>query len=192
MALLLGQGVLPIVTPLCQTRREWTPACGAVCHRAICRSGTPCQDAAGVRPPGSTVVVTYVIIVIATLSLSLTSFSQDGLHQQEQCVVILNLSLALTAPAALEGCVVVVLPPCPCSPPTIAIPAEHPPCPPLQLACHHCQHQHTPECPGGTNPPHRAAAPPTKPLDNLIHHPRSWCREGPRPMRSTMATTMTT
>ena len=78
----------------------------------------PAKDAASTRPPRSAVVVACAVIVVATVSLSLTPSSQDGLHWQEQHVVILDLSLALMTPAALEGGVIVVVPPCPRPPPS--------------------------------------------------------------------------
>ncbi len=56
-------------------------------------------------------------------------------------------------------------------PPTVAVPAGHPPRRPLQLARHRCRHQHALERPGGPDPTRRAAASPAKPLDNLLHLP---------------------
>jgi hypothetical protein len=88
----------------------------------------PAKDAAGACPPGSAVVVACTIIIVATISLSFTPSSQDGLHQLEQLMVILNLSLALTTPTALVGPAIVVVVPLAHAYPPLAIPAGHPPC----------------------------------------------------------------
>jgi hypothetical protein len=129
----------------------------------------PAKVAAGAHPPGSTVIVACTVIVVATISLSLTPSSHDGLHRREQRVVILNLSLALTTPTALEGCFIAIVPPCP-RPPLL---------PSLRdtLLAFHCSMIVT-----VTNTsmlrnalaaptPHWAAAAPAKPLDNLLYLP---------------------
>jgi hypothetical protein len=105
----------------------------------------PADDAAGARPPGSAVVVPCAVI---TTSVSIW---ENGPH-------FTTTDIKLYSPHSRQ-------------PPTVAIPAGHPLCHPLQLARHRCQHQHALERPGGPDTTRRAAASPAKPLDNLLHLP---------------------
>jgi hypothetical protein len=105
----------------------------------------PADDAAGARSPGSAVIVPCAVITTSD------TIWENGPHFTTTDIKTILPPLTPT--------------------PTVAVPAGYPPRRPLQLACHRRQHQHALECPVGPDPTRRAAASPTKPLDNLLHLP---------------------
>ncbi len=152
----------------------------------------PAKDAAGACPPRSAVVFAYAVIIVATVSLSLSTSSQDGLHRQEQRVVILN---AVTRPwesftdrgARRQGRIARAWRSCP--PPLLQVasssscPLAHanPPPSPSPLGTLLVVHSSLLVTVADTStlrnalaaptPPPRAAAAPAKPLDDLLHLP---------------------